>query len=332
LHGGLQLLKTRITEMFGIEYPVMSAPMAMHSGGTLAAAVSKAGGLGSFGAIHISKGPEWLRGEIAHIRSETDRPFTVGFITNFIPMFRAQFDVTIEAKPPIIAFSFGNPERYVDQAKAAGARVMCQVQTLDGAKAAVDAGTDVLVAQGNEAGGHTGRMNLLPFLVRLIELYPDVPIMAAGGVSSGRALAAVLAAGAEGAWAGTAFLASPEAVEVREGHKQKVLESDGEDTIFTQIFDNLSGAPWPGGIGGRVWKNRLVAEWTGREHELVFHREAISAQYAAAVQDFDADVLDLYMGQGAGFVNTIRPAADVLLEMCADAERILRERSGRLLQ
>ncbi len=326
------MLRTRITEMFGIEFPVMSAPMAMHSGGTLAAAVSKAGGLGSFGGIHISNGPDWLSGEIAHIRSQTDRPFAVGFITNFIPLFPALFEAALEARPPVIALSFGDPRPYIGRAKAAGAKVMCQVQTLECAKAAVDAGTDVLVAQGNEAGGHTGRMNLLPFLVRLIDLYPDVPIMAAGGVSSGRALAAVLAAGAEGAWAGTAFLASPEAVEVREGHKQKVLESDGEDTVFTEIFDNLSGAPWPGGIGGRVWKNRLVAEWTGRERELPENREAISAQYAAAAQDFDADVLDLYMGQGAGYVNAIRPAADVLHEMCADAERILRERSSQLLK
>ena len=228
------MLKTRITEMFGVEYPIMSAPMTMHSGGRLAAAVSKAGGIGSFGGIHMNQGPDWLRGEIDHIRSQTDRPFGVGFITDFIPMFQGLFDATLEAKPPVVALSFGDPRSNIERAKAAGARVMCQVQTFTTAKAAVSAGADVLVAQGNEAGGHTGTMNLLPLLVRLIDAFPDTPVMAAGGISSGRALAAALAAGAEGAWVGTAFLASPEAVEVREGHKQKVLESDGEDTVFTR--------------------------------------------------------------------------------------------------
>ncbi len=326
------MLKTRVTEMFGIEYPIMSAPMAMHSGGRLAAAVSKAGGIGSFGAIHISKGPDWLAAEVAHIRSETDRPFGVGFITNFIPMFQTLFDATLEAKPPITALSFGDPEPYIDRAKATGAVVMCQVQTFAAAKAALSAGADVLVAQGNEAGGHTGTMNLLPFLVRLVDAFPDTPVMAAGGISSGRALAAVLAAGADGAWVGTAFLASPEAVEVRDGHKQKVIESDGEDTAFTEIFDKLSGAPWPAGIGGRVWKNRLVDEWTGREAEFPANREAVAAQYMAAVENFDAEVLDLYMGQGAAAVTAVRPAADVLHRMSEDAERILREQTARLLK
>src|SRR3990172_912941 len=194
------MLKTRITEMLGVDYPIMSAPMTMHSGGRLAAAVSKAGGIGSFGGIHMNQGPDWLRGEIDHIRSETDRPFGVGFITNFIPMFEGLFDATIEAKPPIVALSFGDPRSYIGRAKAAGASVMCQVQTFEDAQAAVAAGADVLAAQGNEAGGHTGTMNLLPLLVRVVDAFPDIPVMAAGGISSGRALAAVLAAGADGAW------------------------------------------------------------------------------------------------------------------------------------
>lgn len=326
------MLKTRITEMFGVDYPIMSAPMTMHSGGRLAAAVSKAGGIGSFGAIHMSKGPDWLRGEIDHIRAETDRPFGLGFITNFIPMFQPLFDATIQAKPPVVALSFGVPGPYIERAKAAGAKVMCQVQSMQHARDAVAGRADVLVAQGNEAGGHTGTMNLLPLLVRVIEAYPDIPVMAAGGISSGRALAAVLAAGAEGAWVGTPFLASPEAVEVREGHKQKVLESDGEDTVFTEIFDRLSGAPWPAGIGGRVWNNRLIREWTGREAEVPAHHEEITAQYMAAVENYDTQVLDLYMGQSAGAVNAIRPAADVLRDICDGAERILRDRTSQLLK
>ena len=151
------MISTRFTQMFSLDYPLMSAPMAMHSGGHLAAAVSKAGALGSFGGVHQTKGPDWLRDEIAHIRSQTDRPFGVGFITAFIPMFPTLFDAAVEAKPNVIGFSFGSPGPYADKAKAAGAKVMCQVQSMSHAREAVAAGADILVAQGNEAGGHTGR-------------------------------------------------------------------------------------------------------------------------------------------------------------------------------
>jgi nitronate monooxygenase len=163
------MLRTRITEMFGLDYPVMSAPMAMHSGGKLAAAVSKAGGLGSFGGVHQTKGPDWIREEVAFIRSQTDRPFAIGFITAFLPMFEQHFQAVLDERVPVVALSFGSPQGAIDKAKAAGAWVICQVQSLTHAKDAVDRGADVLVTQGNEAGGHTGTMNLLPLLVSVVE-------------------------------------------------------------------------------------------------------------------------------------------------------------------
>src|SRR5438105_9179456 len=163
------MLHTRLTKRFGIKYPLMSAPMAMHSGGKLAAAVSKAGGLGSFGGIHRDKGPDWLREEIAHIRSETDKPFGVGFITPFLPMFQPHFEAVLDEHVPIVALSFGSPQSWLEKAKAAGATVMCQVQSMAHARDAVEGGADILVAQGNEAGGDTGTMNLLPLLVRVRE-------------------------------------------------------------------------------------------------------------------------------------------------------------------
>src|SRR2546428_4947210 len=206
--------------MFSLDSPLMSAPMAMPPGGRIAGAVSKAGALGSFGGVHQTNGPDWLRDEIAHIRSQTDRPFGVGFITAFIPMFPTLFDAAVEAKPNVIAFSFGSLGSYAEKAKAAGAKVMCQVQSMSHAREAVAAGADVLVAQGNEAGGHTGTMNLLPLLVSIIDAYPEMPVLAAGGITSGRALAAVLAAGADGAWLGTALLATPECIEVTDTYKE----------------------------------------------------------------------------------------------------------------
>jgi len=325
------MITTRFTQMFGLDYPLMSAPMAMHSGGRLAAAVSKAGALGSFGGIHRSGDPGWVRGEVERIRSETDRPFGVGFITSFIPMLTPLFDAAVEAKPNVMAFSFGSPGPYADKAKAAGAKVMCQVQSMTHAREAVAAGADILVAQGNEAGGHTGAMNLLPLLVSVLGAFPDTPVLASGGISSGRSLAAVLAAGADGAWAGTAFLATPECVEIPEEHKQTIVQSDGEDTIFTRAYDVLFGMPWPEGIGERVQRNKFTGEWHGREKEISERREELAAKVQAGEADFNSGLRAILYGQSAGAVPAIRPAADVVRQLCDDAEHLLRDRPGTLL-
>jgi nitronate monooxygenase len=326
------MITTRFTQMFSLDYPLMSAPMAMHSGGRLAAAVSKAGALGSFGGIHRSGDPNWVRGEVDRIRVETDRPFGVGFITNFIPMLTPLFDAAVEARPNVIAFSFGSPGGYAEKAKAAGAKVMCQVQSITHAREAVAAGADILVAQGNEAGGHTGTMNLLPFLVSVVDAFPDTPVLASGGISSGRSLAAVLAAGADGAWAGTAFLATPECVEIPEEHKQTIVQSDGEDTIFTRAYDVLFGMPWPEGIGERVQRNKFTDEWHGREDEIADRREELAPKVQAGEADFNSGLRAILYGQSAGAVPAIRPAAEVVRTICGDAERLLGERPSDLLR
>jgi len=308
----------------------MSAPMALHSGGRLAAAVSAAGGLGSFGGINPA-GPDWVRKQITHVRSQTDAPFAIGYITAFIPFFEQNFQAALDEKVPMIALSFGDPQPWLGRAKDAGAAVMCQVQTIEDAQRAAEAGADVIVAQGNEAGGHTGTMNLLPLLSRVIDLLPNVPVMASGGIAGGRSLAAALAAGADGAWLGTAFLATPEAVEVSDTFKQHIVASDGQDTVFTRVFDILAGLPWPAGIGERVRRNRFVEAWHGRDEELERRREELAPLPVEAREREDYDTAPVLMGQSAAFVNAIRPAADVLRSICEDAERILRERSAALL-
>jgi nitronate monooxygenase len=323
------MLRTRMTERFGLQYPIMSAPMALHSGGRLAAAVSQAGGLGSFGGIH-ERGPEWVREQVQYVRSQTDRAFAVGFITPFLPMLPDNFAAALEEKVSIIALSFGDPEPWLSRAKAAGATVMCQVQTMEGARQAMAGGADVLVAQGNEAGGHTGTISTLPFLARVISAFPNVPVLAAGGIGDGRTLAAVLAAGAEGAWSGTVFLATPEAVEVADAYKQRVVSSDGEDTVFTRVYDIVDGLPWPEGIGARTYRSRFVREWDGRDEELRQRREELRKVLQEAYQR-DPEVAAVYMGQSAAFVDAVQPAADVLRRICEDAERILRERAAALL-
>ena len=328
----MTMITTRFTQIFGLDYPLMSAPMAMHSGGRLAAAVSKAGALGSFGGIHRSGDPNWVRSEVDRIRSETGRPFGIGFITNFIPMLAPLFDAAIEAKPSVIAFSFGSPGPYAEKAKAAGAKAMCQIQSMTHAREAVAAGADILVAQGNEAGGHTGTMNLLPLLVSVLDAFPNTPVLASGGISSGRSLAAVLAAGADGAWAGTAFLATPECVEVPEEHKQTIVQSSGEDTIFTRAYDVLFGMPWPEGIGERVQRNKFTDEWHGREKEIAERREELAPMVQAGESDFNSGLRAILYGQSAGAVSAIRPASEVVRTICDDAERLLRDRPRELFR
>jgi nitronate monooxygenase len=313
------MIRTRFTERFGVEVPIMSAPMAMHSGGTLAGAVSAAGGLGSFGGIHRSGGPAWIHEQVAITRAATDKPFGIGFITSFLRFAEPMFDAAVDAGADVIALSFADPQPWADRAHAAGAKVVCQVQTFEDADLAVGAGADALVAQGNEAGGHTGTMGLLPFLAAVVERHPDVPVLAAGGIADGRTLAAVLAAGADGAWLGTALLATTEAIEITDEHKRAIVASDGGDTVFTRAYDIASGLPWPATIGERVRRDAFTDEWAEREEQLRATRADVSAP---------AEVI---YGQSAAFVTEVRSAADVVTTIVADAEAILRDRPTSLL-
>ena len=324
------MLRTRLTEMFHLDYPIMSAPMTNHCGGGLAAAVSLAGGLGSFGGIN-GGGPDWVREQINHIRSQTERPFAVGFITHLIPQVPDNFEAALEERAPVLAFSFTDPKPWIGRAKDIGAVVMCQVQTLELAAEAVHSGADILIAQGNEAGGHTGTLNSLPFLTTVLERYPNIPVLAAGGIACGRALAAVLAAGADGAWMGTAFVPAPETVEVPDSFKQQILSSDGQDVAFTRLYDLLGDPPWPEGMGARVYRNPFVQRWDGRDEEVLRHREELASDAAHGWDQQDPELASVYMGQSAANVNVTRPAAQVLRDICGDAEQLLRRQCQNLL-
>ena len=304
--------------MFGLEHPVMSAPMAMHSGGTLAAAVSAAGGLGSFGGVN-AQGPDWVRSQADLVRERTDRPFAIGFITPFLGFTSDNFDAALQARPAAVALSFSDPGDWGRRVKDAGCRLICQVQTFADVDLALAAGADVLVAQGTEAGGHTGTMTLLPLLCGIADEHPDTPLLAAGGIASGRTLATVLLAGADGAWLGTAFLATPEAIEIDDDHRRAIVASDGADTVFTRAYDIASGMPWPAGIGERVRRDTFTEEWAEREADLRTH-----------VGDV-ASPRPILFGQSAHFVSSVRPARDVVQDLSREAERLLRERPAALV-
>jgi nitronate monooxygenase len=303
--------------------------MANHTSANLAAAVSEAGGLGGLGT-NSAGGATWMREQITAIRQRTDRPFMVGFITAFMAGVQDSFEVCLQERVPLVLFSFGDPRPYAAKAKSAGIDVACQVQTLEGARWALEAGASFIVAQGNEAGGHSGLLNTLPCLSLVLGIVGETPVLASGGIADGRSLAAVLAAGGEGAMLGTALLATPEATELPEHYKQLIVASDGEDTVFTQTFDILGGRPWPEGIGERVRRNTTTDAWEGREQELRQQREATNTTLADGQRRRDPNVAAVLMGQSAGFIGAVRPVADVVASICDDAEAVLRRRASEL--
>jgi nitronate monooxygenase len=322
------MLKTRLTEMFGLTRPIVLAPLGGGStSGHLASAVDASGGLGLFGGIY-SAGPPWIREQIRLMRARTKKPFGVGFITEQIPHRVENFRACLEERVPIFAFSFGDPTSYVAEAKRIGAKILCQVQTPEAARLALDIGADVLVAQGNEAGGHTGRLGTLPFLAQVLDMADSTPVIASGGIASGRALAAVLAAGGEGAWLGTPLLATHEAIEVSDRYKKCIVESDGQDTVYTEVWDIMYDMRFPAGIAGRSLVNRVTREWHGREAEVRQRREELAALHPlASVFERDPEVHPIWMGQSAGAVRGVRTVAEVVADICDGAERLLRERS-----
>jgi nitronate monooxygenase len=292
--------------------------MAMHCGGTLAAAVSVAGGLGSFGGVH-AEGATWVHAQCTVVRERTDRPFAIGFITPFLDTSGDAFAAALEERPAAIVLSFSDPGEWGRRVKDAGCRLVAQVQTFPDVDLALTAGADVLVAQGNEAGGHTGTMGLLPLLCGIAEQQPDVPVLAAGGIATGRALAAALVAGADGALIGTAFLATPEAVEIGDDYKDAIAASDGCDTVFSSAHDIASGRPWPHGIGVRTQRDAFTDEWAGREAEL-----------RTRVAEIEPPPRPRFFGQSARFVADVRPAAEVLRQIIDDAERVFRTSTATL--
>jgi nitronate monooxygenase len=243
-------------------------------------------------------------------------------------MFPTLFDLAIEERVPVIAFSFADPSPWVARAKDSGAKVICQVQSVSGAAEAVAAGTDVLVVQGNEAGGHTGRANMMPLLLRVLRDYPNIPVLAAGGIASGRGLAAVLAAGADGAWLGTALLSTHECVEVSDSYKHMLVNARSEDTLFTEIFDILDqGAfgipPWPNQIAGRAIANKFVKRWHGAEDVLRTKIAEVSTAYQRALAENDLEGIAVWAGESVDFITEIRPVSDVIQSLCREADQLL---------
>ncbi len=321
-------MRTRLCDLLGIEHPIISAPMAGAAGAELAAAVSAAGGFGLIGGT--GDGADWLRGQIRAVRERTDRPFGVGFISSF-PGLDELVKVALDERVAAIAHSFADPSPYVGAAHEAGVMVFAQVQTVARAVLVARAGVDVIAAQGTEAGGHTGYSGTLPLVPAVVDVAAGIPVVAAGGIADGRGLAAVLMLGADGAWIGTRFVASAEAITPAWG-KQQVIEASADDTVLTRAYDLVSGAPFPEDIGDRVLRNTFTNAWHGRDRDVLARREELAAQVRAATTQGDGSIAPTRAGNAAGLIDAVEPAGEIVRRLAAEAEQVLRERPGHVLR
>jgi nitronate monooxygenase/enoyl-[acyl-carrier protein] reductase II len=315
-------LRTPLCDALGIEVPIGSAGMAGgHARAGLAAAVSNAGALGGLGGIY-SEGPVMLREEIRKTRELTSKPFSVNLWCFFLNQFPQFLDVAIEERVPSVTLSFGPLGDHARRAKDGGLIVLRQVQTVAGAREAVGAGVDVLIAQGGESGGHTGSVATMALVPQAVDVAGSIPVIAAGGIADGRGLVAALALGAQGAIMGTRFVASEEATSPK-GQREKIIAATADDTVYTDVFDVIDGMKWPAGISGRSIRSAFSDEWHGREAELATQREAILAE-SGVPNEAPERAWSAYAGQSAGLVRDVKPAAAIVADIMREAETVLR--------
>jgi enoyl-[acyl-carrier protein] reductase II len=316
------MLYTPICDYFGIEYPIVLAGMggvAMHQ---LVAAVSNAGGLGVIGAASL--GPEQLRAEIRKTRELTDKPFAVDLLAPIPDMMRPHMPVLIEEKVRIFVAGLAVPSEFIQTMHEHGMKVVVMCGKVHHAEKAVEAGADVVVAQGTEAGGHTGEigaMSLIPQIIDAVRL----PVLAAGGIADGRGIAAALALGALGAVIGTRFIATPEAAAAIE-YKQAIVGGRDDGTMRTRCY---TGKPC------RVIRNPYAAEWERDTSKIKPFPQQVMISQQNGVMNYSAAHADpqrVFMpaGQGSGLIKEVKPAAEVFADLVREAEAAIKQMSGLL--
>ena len=321
----MAVIETALTRLLGIEHPILLAPMGSAAGGRLAAAVTNAGGLGLVGSGYANS--DAVRKELSEAGNTR---VGVGFILWALEKSPVALDVALDARPAAIMLSFGDPSPFTGRIRDAGCKIICQVQTLAQAKEAAAAGADVIIAQGRDAGGHSGTtrgtMGLVPAVVDAVS---PIPVVAAGGIADGRGLAAALALGAAGVSMGTRFTASRESL-WDQAMKAATLAAGGDMTEQTRVFDVVRGAPWPAIYPGRALRNTFSTRWNGREDELAADQQAQEkAMLATAADDFSTRVV--WAGEGVDLIDDIPTAAEIIERIVAQAAETL-ARGARLVR
>jgi NADH:quinone reductase (non-electrogenic) len=320
-------MKTRVTEMLGIPYPIVQGGMMWVGRAEMAAAVSNAGGLGVLTAL-TQASPQALREEIERCRSLTKEPFGVNLTilpTTNPPPYDAYLDVIIDSGVKVLETAGSSPREFIAKAKAAGLITIHKCTAVRHALSAERHGIDIISIDGLECAGHPGEddvggMVLFPSAARQVK----VPLLASGGIADGRGLAAALMLGAEGVLIGSRFLASPEAL-MPAALQDVILQADGDATIKTRALDVVRNYTWPPAITGRALRNRFVTTWHERDSELavpdVQAREF--KRYADARDAGDADNTGIFVGEAAGLINEVRPAGEIVSRIVEEAERAL---------
>ncbi len=317
---------TRLTELLGIEHPILSAPMGFVAGGRLAAAVSNAGALGLIGAGYGDA--EWLKREFA---AAGNTRVGCGFITWALAEKPALLDEVLAREPAAVMLSFGRVAPFAPRIKEAGIPLICQVQTLANAREAMDCGADVIVAQGGEAGGHGGSratFTLVPEVADLIAKNGSKAVLvAAGGVADGRSLAAALMLGAEGVLLGSRFVASAEAA-TPSGFQSAIMNADGDSTVKTSSFDVVRRYDWPEKHQARGLKNPFTDKWHGKEAALA-EASTISVEnerYWKAFYAGDPENSGVLIGEAAGLIHDVRSAGSIVEDIAREARAVIEGR------
>jgi len=292
--------------------------MAGVSGGALAAAVSRAGGLGLIGGGYGDA--DWLEREFD---AAGDARIGVGFVTWSLSRQPHLLDLVLDRAPAALMLSFGDFKKFLPRIRDGQTKFIVQVQTLDQAREAVDAGVDAIVAQGTEAGGHGGTRATLPFVPAVADIAKEIPVIAAGGIADGRGLAAALALGASGVLCGTAFFASDESL-ANDNAKQAAVSGSGDDTERSSIFDMARGLDWPSGWNLRTMRNAFTRRWSEDMDGLTQNLAEEQACFEAASAAGDTDVAAVIVGEAVDLIRLREPAQVILHEMISQAEDRLR--------
>jgi enoyl-[acyl-carrier protein] reductase II len=319
-------MRTRLTALLDIEHPVMLAGMGGVSYHRLVAAVSEAGGIGTLGASTMG---DQLADEMARVRELTAKPFGVDLLTALPGQVEAGIQDVIDGGARIFVAGLGVPRDVIDALHRANVLVGSMCGKVRHAVGAVASGCDFVVAQGTEAGGHTGTVATMALVPQVVDAVGEqVPVVAAGGISDGRGLAAALTLGADGVWVGTRFIATPEARAV-DGYKETLIDLPDDGTVITRGFT---------GKTCRVVRNDWTQHFEQHPEELQpFPAQAIAAARAGAnhLGDHGGQAVDLareFMpaGQGAGAIRSLVPASELVVRIVEEAERALSRASATL--
>ncbi len=323
------MIRTRVCELLGIQYPIALGGLGGgHTRPELVAAVSEAGGFGALGCFQLT--PDRIRDAAAAIKQHTNKPFALNFL-----MFAFQeecFTTALKERSAAIALAWPRPEQdlkpYIERAHDAGCKVTLMAGGVPEAERGAAAGADIIIAQGTEAGGHVSWMATMVLTPMVVDAVAPIPVLAAGGIADGRGLAAALALGADGVLLGTRVMASVESP-LHENFKQAIVDSNGHDTILTEIPDVAAGVVWPGAMS-RAKRNRFIERWAGREWTLRQYQADVLAKIRAARTAGDVDEAPLSYGQDAGLIKDIPSVREILRRIAAEAEEIISKRLPRL--